>query len=1599
MKNYEKYILNLFYNLLFTCFAFKVTAQPVANFTASTTFGCAPLIVNFTDNSTGNPTSWNWNLGNGTLASQQNPSTTFINPGVYTVTLTVSNATGTNSITKTEYIKVYGRPVAAFTVNDSLDCIPHACQFTDLSITALGNITSWEWNFDDGTSSTQQNPSHVFSRARNYNVSLKVTNSGGCFNVVNKLAYIKTSEPLLPGFSFSQPVLCRPPETIRFTNESRGPGVLNYGWDFGDGGTSPVANPAHTYTNGGNYTIKLFVSNNLGCNDTLVLRDTVKIRNNQTRINSIDTVCINTMMFFTNASVPTPLASRWLFDNNSPGFGATVARTWTTAGLHTVKLVSNFGACSDSATKTVTVLAPPTAYFNTTNTTSCSAPHTVNFVDSSSGAIYWLWDFGDNTTSTQRNPSHTYTSPGEYNVRLTVTNAPGCTNTYTRYRAVKIAGPVISIDTKEGGGCIPYLFRPYPAVTTLDGFASCFWDFGNGITSTERFPSVIYRDSGTYTVKLVVTTVGGCRDSVIIDSAVRTGNRPFVDFNLSRNEVCPRIDVDFQNLSIPSDKWLWYFGADTSTKKNPVHQFLDSGLYDIKLIAWNNGCKDSITKTDIIRALPGLARFRPVFNCSNKQEVYFKDSSIAPTSWIWSFGDGATSTSQNPTHTFANFQNYTVSLVTTSGICTNSDSLVIKIIDEEADFSASKTAVCKGLPLTFYANTINRDNIVKYVWDFGDGIIDSTSALDTIIHIYQRAGAFDVTLTITDINGCTSTLTRTGFIKVADPVAAFSLTNSGGCTNQTVTFRDSSTGSIVSWYWNFGDGVTRLYNRSTVPALVPHTYTTTGQYFPLLVVIDSAGCIDSSYYAQPIGIYQPIADFDVLNGFTCVNDRVTFQSTSVGENVSCNWTFGDGTIGIGNTALKQYTADGDYTPKLVVTDEFGCKDSITKTGLINVRSVVADFSVSDTVGLCVPFQVDFTNNSVNATSSWWEFGDGGYSAYPNPLYYYSTPGVYFAKLTAKRTNTCISTDSVRITINAPSGELRYNAQTGCAPITINLNVVTNDRVYFIWDLNDGTSFVSNSAAVTHTYTLPGNFVPRVILKDSFGCAVPIFSADTISLYNTKVGFSTLDSIVCDNEAVQFVDSSYSGSPVILRQWDFGDGTFSNDVNPLHQYNAPGIYTVKLYITTRYGCRDSLIKTNYVRVYRKPVVSITGNNASYCGASTINFAGNEANSGNGGITWKWNFSNGNTSLLQNTVQTFSDTGNYQIQLVAFYFEGCTDTATTSVRIHPLPNVFAGNDTLVCKGSSLQLLSTGAVSYTWRSAAPLSCTNCNNPTILAENDLYVYVTGRSNTGCEKTDSMFITVKKPFTLSPVTDKSICLGNSVELSVSGAERYTWSPSEGLSYVNINNPIAKPASTTTYTVVGSDNMNCFTDSVTVTVIVHPQPSVNLGADLILNTANPITLAPVYSADITTYRWTPMADLSCLDCPYPIASPTRNRTYKVEVSNRGGCTASDEINIFVRCDNTSISMPTAFSPNNDGRNDKFSPLGSGNVIISSFKVFNRFGQMVFINGNFRLDDKSGGWDGKYKGQDLPPGSYVYSIEFVCANNEVSVVNGSVVLVR
>jgi gliding motility-associated-like protein len=200
--------------------------------------------------------------------------------------------------------------------------------------------------------------------------------------------------------------------------------------------------------------------------------------------------------------------------------------------------------------------------------------------------------------------------------------------------------------------------------------------------------------------------------------------------------------------------------------------------------------------------------------------------------------------------------------------------------------------------------------------------------------------------------------------------------------------------------------------------------------------------------------------------------------------------------------------------------------------------------------------------------------------------------------------------------------------------------------------------------------------------------------------------------------------------------------------------------------------------------------------------------------------------------------------------------------------------------------------------------------------------------------------------------------------------------------------------------VVGHDGFNCFTDTAYTVVAVGQYPTVDLGPDLTLaaGTLQPLT-STVQNGPIRNWSWTPSADLSCNNCAVPIATIKKNISYMVKVTTAYGCGATDTINIKVFCESTQTFIPNAFTPDGDGVNDILMVRGKGVVMVKSFRIFNRWGELVFEKSDFPANDPAYGWNGKINGVVGGPDVYVYTAEVMCENGTTFTYKGNVSLIK
>ena len=575
---------------------------PVAEFSGSPTSGLAPLLVSFTDASTGDVTGYSWDFGDTGTSTLQDPTHQYTVAGTYTVSLTVTGAGGSDAEVKASYVLVAEPPPgASFSASPTSGDAPLTVAFTDAS---TGAVTSFSWDFGDSGSSTLANPTHEYTAAGTYTVSLTVTGPGGS-DVDTQASLVTVTEPAPVAAFGAAPTSGDAPLTVAFTDASSG-AVTSYSWDFGDSGSSTLANPTHEYTAAGTYTVSLTVTGPGGSDvDTQASLITVTEPAPVAAFGAAPTTGDAPLtVAFTDTSSGAVTSYSWDFGDSGSSTLSNPTHEYTDPGTYTVSLTVTGPGGSDVDTQAslITVTEPaPVAAFGAVPT-SGDAPLTVAFTDASSGAVTsYSWDFGDSGSSTLANPTHEYTDPGTYTVSLTVTG-PGGSDVDTQASLITVTepAPVAAFGAAPTSGDAPLTVAFTDAST--GAVTSYSWDFGDSGSSTLANPTHEYTAAGTYTVSLTVTGPGGSDVDAQASLITVTEPAPVASFGAAPTSGDVPLTVAFTDASTGAvTSYSWDFGdSGSSTLANPTHEYTAAGTYTVSLTVTGPGGSDVDTQASLI---------------------------------------------------------------------------------------------------------------------------------------------------------------------------------------------------------------------------------------------------------------------------------------------------------------------------------------------------------------------------------------------------------------------------------------------------------------------------------------------------------------------------------------------------------------------------------------------------------------------------------------------------------------------------------------------------------------------------------------------------------------------------------------------------------------------------------------------------------------------------------------------------------------------------------------------------------------------------------------------------------------------------------------
>lgn len=1218
---------------LTSCFG---ASPPVAVFDADPTEGCAPMTVQFTDQSQFFPTSWEWEFPGGTpnTSTDQNPLVTYSTPGIYDVTLTVENATGSDQLTIPGFIVVNDIPSTSYT----FDQVGLTVIFTNTSLGA----TSYLWDFGDYNTSTDVDPVHTYSVDGFYDVTLTGFNDCGeeSFTINIPVFVAPTSD-----FSADPTQGCAP-LVVNFTSNAS-PNTTNWNWEFPGGAPSSSSdeNPTVEYAAPGVYDVKLTAINPAGTDEE-----------EKTAFITVGTTPVANFTFTTNGNTVTfdntstnnngigAMTFAWDFGDGNTSTDEDPTHTYTTNGTYDVELEVTNDCGAIAITQQVTILLPPVAAFSAPVTEGC-APFAVTFENLSTGnPSSYAWEFpgGDPANSTDEEPTVTYNAPGSYDVTLIAINTAGSdTTTLTDY---------ITVNPNAVAGFTSTTTARTVAFTNVSTNAtSYFWDFGDGNNSTDVDPTHTYADDGTYTVVLSATNDCG---TVTMTETIVIVTAPTAGFSSNVTSGCDPLTVMFMNQSSSNaTSFQWSFpggNPSSSTEENPTVTYNDPGTYTVTLTVSNTAGSNTATQTNYITV--NTTPFAGFTSTVNNNTASFTNTSTNGTSYEWNFGDGNSSTDANPTHTYADDGTYTVTLSATNdcGTVMTTETVVI-VTAPTAGFSSNVTSGCDPLTVSFMNQSSN--NATSWEWDFPGGNPSSSTDENPTV-TYNDPGTYTVTLTATNAAG-SNTATQTNYITVNTVPA----TGYNFMTNANTTTFTNTTTNGTSYSWDFGDG-----NSSTDSNPV-HEYAGDGTYEVVLSATNDCGTTTSTQTVVISSLPQAGFTSNVTSG--CDPLTVEFMDLSSANTTSWEWEFtgGNPSTSTGQNPTVTYDAPGTYSVTLTAINAVG-ENTVTQTNYITVNTTPTP-NFSNTTNM---LQVDFTNSSTGATSYSWDFGDGNSSTDSAPQHTYADDGTYEVVLSA--TNDCgtvTSTQTVTV-VSAPSAGFMANVTNGCAPVTVEFtSQASANTTDWNWDFPGGNPATSTDENPTVTYDAAGSYTVTLTVSNSAG------QDEVIEMNYITVGDVPAASFTSDVDVFNVDFTNTSTNPVnsggLTFEWDFGDGDSSTDESPTHTYASDGTYEVTFVVTNDCGSKTINGQVNIVTL---PTAGFSADQTSGCAPMEVQFTNESSQNAE---SYSWEFPGGfpSTSIEESPIVVYNMPGVYDVILTVTNGAGMnvsTETSYITVNAAPL-----------------------------------------------------------------------------------------------------------------------------------------------------------------------------------------------------------------------------------------------------------------------------------------------------------------------------------------
>ncbi len=1451
------------------------------------------------------------------------------------------------------------------------------CQPFTVKFEAPSTSSTYYWDFGDGSVSREKDPSNAFGKAGIFDVKFRESENGAVIGDPIKITVYEQ-----PKLSYTvEPAFSCPNVDLKFNSTSIIDPAIKvnaFRWVFGDGfGTEgPTDSARHAYSKVGEYNIFLELKTDYpACNKTLQFAETVNI-------------------------LSTPVAS-----------------------FETTPLVP----------------------------VSCEASLDVSFKNSSSGdaTFKYTWDLGNGVKSSDLNPpSQNYLS-GLYHATLKAEylNAPRCSS--TAGTGISVGKPNANILTKKDTVCLGDL--TYVKTDAIGNYLWEF-DYGTvyeGTQITRDSLGIAFLSPGEHLVKLTVNSLTGqCQDTKTITIFVDE-LRPRIESTPGFGCSSP-MNIQHKAIIDGSDfTYEWKFTDDplTYTTATVNHQYsskTDSIYYGrngyepkfarLEVTSNITGCKGYATKIDTLW-LPN-ARFMPnvtkgcaplAVTFSDSSKTYVKNPIV---SWKWLFDDNGASIvrsdSNDVPYTYTKpGEYYARLLVTTKGGCVDTSyAVLIEVgdrIESLVSFESDKSSVCPGESVTFKATA--PAYVDAYHFNTEDNRMFHCSDQKTATWSYNNVvGPQSVSLTV-DYNGCFSEVTELAMITVKGAIAKIDYT--AFCNDPYVYNFESKSLNATKVSWDFGDS-------SAVTAAISesHDFGKSGDFIVRLKAEAGDECA-ATFDEVTVHPRKVKAKISLKDSLMCMMTSVDLSAVnSIDVNADCRtgytWeipTMKDVRPMTGRQSVTPFLTvfKGEHTLKLTVQDINGCKNTDSTRIKIYDMEVNAKPNRSQ---ICLPTQpgaMKFADLSISDTTitKWtWNFGDGlntQYEAFRDSVAhdYGENPsaGSYTYSLTLTDTLGCKETYSATLPIYKPVTKISAD-QTLCVGKTVKISApdFTAGGSFLKYDWDFGNNTFGTLGENDIIYTTEGRFWVRLNYEEAISLCRGKDSIELSVQGYPKAKFVTPKmnsyAVICADINPDIVNLSYASndqnSPIVNTVWEGEAKNYSQEpaYNRVPDWSFPsGENKIKLTVTTSNGCSSDTTGVFYAWnadgnfVKTKDTICLD-DEVKFMLIDTVDVK-----------RWEWTFEGVLIENLDSVTHRFAahpvgHNAKAKLKLES-HRGGCYRLYEQDIYIHPVIADFLREseplDTNICFNDGpfhLSDKSTNSNFFKWNfgdnspedstTAAPAhkyAAPGQYNVTLTIENYKYRCVDTLTK----------VAVVHPNPKVIASGDTMCFGSDDKIvlkvlnSVS-TSKYLWSPSDGLDNVNISDPTADPEHTTLYRVVETDTATGCTDFTEVTGLVVKRIDLHDWDTTIV--IGDIATLPLYGEPVYKFKWTPEKYLSCTDCFYPKAQPLEDIVYDLEVTDVFGCFIDPfKYEITVKPE-TFVKLPSAFTPNEDSKNDKVYVKGWGIKKLIEYKVFNRWGQEIFSTDNINE-----GWDGTFKGQKQNSDVYVYKVKVITWKEEEKYVEG------